>query len=449
MEATPTGEAGATMLRHQLAVTVDIILSESYKGIYFGSPVTLEKLSSGFIAELRHFDLLTRISYVGRLLFGVPCTAKPLHITDKNKFFLLKFEVPRRRRIPDELVLQLAVQQSHYHMDRVVAEVSAMIYVREATSGRVPVPMVYGWAMTDKLLGSGFIIMDRISHAVPLENCWEGLSIEAKHRTIRDYARIVHEMSCLTFDQIGSIRLDAHGKFGIGPVQADKFEPPPEARDEAYERRRFNRTFKSASEWLVNLDLEENGHLASWQDFGRATLPADVKWSEAIEASNNLLMELLMAIPHVCQEAEHEIPFSGLEFHVYHPCMNGSSLLIVTEGSNAGDIAGILDWQYAGAYPIWRLPALPTFCVCDPANEFSPQSQVQDCRAIFMAALEEFSGPESTLCLAADARWDILRDLAAAMSLPWYRVQERHVWLENYQHYEEHHGETEDDEMDD
>ncbi|KZO91987.1 hypothetical protein CALVIDRAFT_329021 [Calocera viscosa TUFC12733] len=207
-------------------------------------------------------------------------------------------------------------------MDNVLAEVSAMTYVREATNGRVPVPMVYGWAMTDKLLGSGFIIMDHIVHGTPLQDCWEDLPTEAKHRTIHDYARILYEMSRLTFNQIGSIRLEPQGMFVIGPVQADKFEPPPEGRDEAYETRRFNRTFKRASEWLVNMDLEENGQLASWQEYGQTTLPADKSWTETINASNSLLMELVMAIPQICEEAEHVLPRNT--FYVSHPDMDGS-----------------------------------------------------------------------------------------------------------------------------
>jgi len=418
--------------RSLLTLSAATISTNDYEGVYAGSPVILDILNPAFVAELQQFDVLARMAHLGRVLFGVACTVERMEILQS---FLLKFDVPRRRRIPSEVILRLSVQHPFYHKDNVLAEASAMMYVREATNGRVPVPLVYGWATNDSLLGAGFIIEDCIVRGTALQDCWDELSSEAQRRAIRDYARITYELSRLTFDRIGSIRLDSHGEYLIGPVQVDKFEPPLEGRDVAYEMRRFNRTFKRASDWLVNLELEENAHLGSWQDHGRATLPSYMDWDTTIDDSNDLLMQLILAIPVACEEADESLPSEV--YSVCHPGMDGSNILIATEGSSPGEIVSVLDWKYAGAFPIWRLPQFPKLDVDQAQDHLPPDEQSEEFRNVFLEALQEFAGTDSILYRAADARWDTLRDLATTISLPWYRVKERQDWLREFERHEE------------
>ncbi|KAJ7062266.1 hypothetical protein C8F01DRAFT_986408, partial [Mycena amicta] len=85
------------------------------------------------------------------------------------------------------------------------SEVATMVFVRQ-NFPEVPVPRVYGYCpMRDNAIGLPFSIVsftDGVDmHGVP----WEDLPLELKLIGVRDFAKIVAQLTQLTFKSIGSI----------------------------------------------------------------------------------------------------------------------------------------------------------------------------------------------------------------------------------------------------
>ncbi|KAH7872297.1 hypothetical protein F5051DRAFT_291695, partial [Lentinula edodes] len=84
------------------------------------------------------------------------------------------------------------------------SEIATMVFVRSRTD--VAVPFVYGYCPTrENAIGQPFSIISFVEGETMNSSIWEDLPLDVKLRTIRDYARIILELSKLKFDRIGSL----------------------------------------------------------------------------------------------------------------------------------------------------------------------------------------------------------------------------------------------------
>ncbi|GAW09226.1 serine threonine protein kinase [Lentinula edodes] len=148
----------------------------------------------------------TQFSGVTRCLFGVPCATpdQAYHISKYNELYLLHLHVPVHLRdyIPAKVLARVSTDVKARSDISMESEIATMVFVRSRTD--VAVPFVYGYCPTrENAIGQPFSIISFVEGETMNSSIWEDLPLDVKLRTIRDYARIILELSKLKFDRIG------------------------------------------------------------------------------------------------------------------------------------------------------------------------------------------------------------------------------------------------------
>ncbi|KAJ3988357.1 hypothetical protein F5890DRAFT_1550581 [Lentinula detonsa] len=213
----------------------------------------------------------TQFSSVTRRLFGVPCATpdQAYHISNHNELYLLHLYVPPHLRnyIPTKVLARVSTDAKTCSDMSMESEIATMVFVRSRTV--IPVPMVYGYCPTrENAIGQPFSIISFAEGEIMSSSVWEDLSLDTKLKTIRDYARIILELSKLKFDRIGSLYFTPGAaplySYHLGPVAWCKPESEIRRKHGPYDRG----PWKVSANWLraalseeINF-MEKMPHLA-------------------------------------------------------------------------------------------------------------------------------------------------------------------------------------------
>ncbi|THU98930.1 hypothetical protein K435DRAFT_517934 [Dendrothele bispora CBS 962.96] len=195
----------------------------------------------------------TQFAGVTQSLFGVPCATpdEAYRLGAYNELYLLHLDVPEHLRgtIPTKVLARVSRDDKTRSDMSIESEIATMVFVRSRTN--IPVPLVYGYCPTrDNAIGQPFSILSFTEGVDMSSSLWENLSIDLKLKSIKDYARIVLELSRLKFDRIGSIYFKKNAIppncFELGPVCWCKHEADARRRNCQYNRG----PFRTSTSWL-------------------------------------------------------------------------------------------------------------------------------------------------------------------------------------------------------
>ncbi|KAJ7037693.1 hypothetical protein C8F04DRAFT_952193, partial [Mycena alexandri] len=166
---------------------------------------------------------ITQFSVVTRSLFGVGCTT-PTEVYSTSAYnevsslpikwsvpsisaqlFLLDLDLPEHSPHPRRVLARVARDLKTRSDISLESEVATMVYVRHHCA-KIPVPTVYGYCPTrDNLIGQPFCIVSFTDGMDMAGVPWEDLPLQTKLIGIRDFAKVVSQLSQLHFKAIGSI----------------------------------------------------------------------------------------------------------------------------------------------------------------------------------------------------------------------------------------------------
>ncbi|KAJ7726481.1 hypothetical protein B0H16DRAFT_1592362 [Mycena metata] len=198
---------------------------------------------------------ITQFSVVTRSLFGVGCTTptQAYSTSAYNELFLLDLDLPEHSSHPRRVLARVARDVKTRSDISLESEVATMVYVRQHCEN-IPVPTVYGYCPTrDNLIGQPFCIVSFTEGMDMAGVPWEALPLQTKLIGIRDFAKVVSQLSQLHFKAIGSIYFKFSDSkrqipvgFTLGP--ASWFKPESAARAAAFQHDRG--PWKTAAQWL-------------------------------------------------------------------------------------------------------------------------------------------------------------------------------------------------------
>ncbi|KAF9068576.1 hypothetical protein BDP27DRAFT_1199271, partial [Rhodocollybia butyracea] len=107
-------------------------------------------------------------------------------------------------QIPQKVLARVSTDEKTRSDMSLESEIATMVFVRARTD--IPVPIVYGYCPTrENAIGQPFSVISFTEGVSMDSSLWENLSLDTKLRTIREYAKIIMELSKLKFKHIGSL----------------------------------------------------------------------------------------------------------------------------------------------------------------------------------------------------------------------------------------------------
>lgn len=209
--------------------------------------------------------------------------------------------------------------------NQLLNEVGCLLYVKAHTS--IPVPRVYSWSTQ---AGQEYVAREYVDGEC-LSSVWGGYSRGEKETVAVKLANIIAEMVEIRFDKIGGILPDGN----LGPtVEGSKIS---KGRGKFHAMENYNiGPYRSSREYAHSY-LEKEIHYFSTA----ASLDTDYNFEGAPLAT--FLADLKSQRTAL---SEHEFRTSE-PFVLYHADFHGKNILV-----RGTDIVGIIDWDFAGAYPL-------------------------------------------------------------------------------------------------
>ncbi|KAE9391827.1 hypothetical protein BT96DRAFT_1023882 [Gymnopus androsaceus JB14] len=195
----------------------------------------------------------TQFSFITEYLFGVPCATpeQAYYMGTYNELYLLHLHVPLhlRDQIPSKVLARVSTDNKTHSDMSIESEIATMVFIRSRT--KIPVPIVYGYCPTrENAIGQPFSVISFTEGGSNMNSSlWESLSLDVKLKTIREYAKIVLELSKLKFDRIGSLYFKPGPiphSYQLGPVTWCKHESGARRRNGHYDRG----PWKASAAWL-------------------------------------------------------------------------------------------------------------------------------------------------------------------------------------------------------
>lgn len=278
--------------------------------------------------------------YCGMGVYNVVWTSTPM---DSNSSTSLA---------PAKVVVRVARKSKADSDMSIDSEVATMIHIKRKTT--IAVPTVYAYCPnSDNPVGLPFIIMSFVEGTDIWDKKWSEGSPEMKRRTVRDYAKMVSELSKISFDRIGSLYFDSTrpGAVKVGPLCRAKSVASIRRSLPLYDRG----PWKKSVEWVESYVKDELQLLVDYPDILVDASCTVVDFDTDHPIACRVYKEFLDYIPEVVGTKGHDagpfflshLDFGQLNFHVSF------------SGPDAGKIVGILDWEMSATVPLWYLAGYP------------------------------------------------------------------------------------------
>ncbi|KAK7438252.1 hypothetical protein VKT23_018182 [Stygiomarasmius scandens] len=263
---------------------------------------------------------------------------------------------------------------------------------------------------------------------------WENLSIDLKLKSIKDYARIILELSRLKFDRIGSIYFKRNTPpphcFELGPVSWCKHESA--ARRKNCQNNRG--PFRTSTSWLKAALDDEIDFMDKLPELARTT------YKFRPEEGSGARMRRWRLAKRVVPEFRDRIAdviedpldrYSAGPFVLAHLDLRPCNMIFATEGINAGHIVSVIDWEMATTVPLWTLVCYPSWFGSAGlhAAKRDPE-ETQLFKDTYVRELQKYTRDFSILNVVQNARAEAKRLFADAAMLPWPAVDSMALWLD-------------------
>lgn len=250
-----------------------------------------------------------------------------------------------------------------------------MKFVRANTT--IPVPEVFGYsAHSNTCVKWPYIFMGKVPGQSLASKVWSRLTLTKQSKVMRELAKVLHQLSLIRFDLLGSLVLSSSG-YAITCCVRRSFNAPycvpdlhidsgPFNSSETYYRSLLSLYRADISHpestsrlpFLFPLPLRRNfstqdEFLAADAAYNDPTFLRDDYVSSEFNISlyERLCVELDTALPQM-------VDFNRTTFVLEHPDLNHSNIFVDRDFA----ITGIIDWEYASTVPLETLcvpPHLP------------------------------------------------------------------------------------------
>lgn len=252
-------------------------------------------------------------------------------------------------------------------------EVATILFISKTTSN-IPVPVIHGFC-SDKLkseIDCEYILMEKLV-GIPLEDMWKSssssstqstLSIEDKEFILDQIARLLHELQSITFTKIGSLCFtscigDTYG-LGINPSMDINLEDIIVGQQTDIMAGPFHNyiDYECAAISAAINDMRKCNFMSSSYDL----IPKIEKFlSNQFHIDSNIFQQDVQLI-------QPKIALIHGDFESRNIMIDPSNLTIT----------GIVDWEFAGAFPYyedWFAGFEFVGAICDEAWTFDEESQ--------------------------------------------------------------------------
>ncbi|KAI0072589.1 protein kinase subdomain-containing protein PKL/CAK/Fmp29 [Panus rudis PR-1116 ss-1] len=246
----------------------------------------------------------------------------------------------------------------------VASEVATMSFLR---SYGLPVPEVYGYSPTlDNVAETEYIFMEFV-RGTKMTDAWADLQDSDIISIMRQLVQLERQMMSFSFPASGSLYYSQdletlHGKPGV-QLKDKLYSVGPDVRINLWYGRRSQLDidrgpYKTAEAVLAGAAHKE---LAYLKQFGEPLLPFRRIRREAfkfqkqspLDHIENLNRYLLIA-PHIISSDSN---LNG--FHIRHPDLQPSNIMLAKSPDSGWKIVGLLDWQHASILPLFLLAGVP------------------------------------------------------------------------------------------
>ncbi|KAG8529741.1 uncharacterized protein KY384_005222 [Bacidia gigantensis] len=232
-------------------------------------------------------------------------------------------------------------------------EVAWLTYVAEHTSIRVP--KVYSWSSADP----PYVTMEYVEGR-PMCDVWKDCDEDEKELLVKEIARMVVELGEIGFDKIGGLSpehqlaptVEGMKLFkGRDKIHSDEhYEIGPYSTVKKYALACYDKEIyyysKAPFEDIVWRLFEKDEELTDDDQYN--CLPDDGPRRETLLENKAAFVEELKEARKECLQDEET--FSQEPFVLCHNDLNGRNIMVRDK-----HIVGIIDWEFAGSYPLSEL----------------------------------------------------------------------------------------------
>ncbi|ESK95715.1 serine threonine protein kinase [Moniliophthora roreri MCA 2997] len=376
----------------------------------------------------------TQFSGVTQFLFGVPCATpgEPFRLGTYNELYLLHLYVPAdlREKIPQRVLARVSRDVKTKSDISMESEIATMMFVRSRT--KIPVPTVYGYCPTrDNAIGQPFCILSFTEGTDMNGSAWENLPTEVKLLAIRDYARIVLELSRLKFDRIASIYFKERAPpphcYELGPVAWCKHESAARKACCRYDRG----PWQSASQWLRAALSDEIETMQTLPDLLQSTHKSSMRGDDTRrwQLAHKAFPQMLNRVSDVIEDPLDR--YGAGPFVLSHMELTPRNMIFATEGPHMGRIVAVIDWEMATTTPLWALACYPSwFERIESLNIARDIQESQLFKDTYIRELQKHTHDPEILSVVQNARAEQKRRFTDIALLSWPRVDLMLAWMD-------------------
>ncbi|KAK0201494.1 phosphotransferase enzyme family-domain-containing protein [Desarmillaria ectypa] len=375
----------------------------------------------------------TQFSRITECLFGVTCATpeEPYRWGFYNELYLLDLNVPldRQGQVPDKVLARVARDVKSRSDISMESEIATMVFVRLKTT--IPVPVVYGYCPTrHNAIGQAFSIISFTEGSDMNGSPWEDLAFELKLNAIRDYARIVLQLSQLKFDRIGSIYFKHDvappNCFRLGPVAWCKHESAARKRNCSYDRG----PWKVSGPWLRAGLTEEIEFMER--------LPELAKTSYGYRNDINMKWRLAQDVLPRFRDRIRDVIEDELDgcaagpFVLAHMDFNPWNIIIAPDGPNAGHILAIIDWEMAMTVPLWTLVCHPLWFESRGCQQNRDPLETRLFKDTYVRELQRYTTEPLVLRVVQNSRLELKKRFAEIAVASWDKAECMKAWMDKH-----------------
>ncbi|KAI9716344.1 MAG: hypothetical protein M1812_005409 [Candelaria pacifica] len=299
----------------------------------------------------------------------------------------------------NDLIFRIPLVIDPYY--KIESDVATTEYVRRFTS--IPAPRIFAFdSSTNNELGMEWMLMERIHGTTVYDlwgeewDCtkfWDDVDWEAKTAMSKQVAYWTHELSCLRFDQIGSLYIDwarstfNHPEFFIGRCVEIEFVRGQRLRYKI-ERGPFN-SVQSYLQSLIDFALCDVQESRQWKRLQQADKPNP---NDGLGYKAHHLEK----IPPVCKALTRVLPkmfppgpLAPKTTMLHHFDMSDLNVMVDKQGA----VTGVLDWELTVTRPANLLfYGVPKIILSngDADEPYSPETDKPDSEHIILRATDDY-----------------------------------------------------------
>jgi len=251
---------------------------------------------------------------------------------------------------------------------------------------------------------------------------WSSFPLEFQLHAIRDYARIVFELSKLQFEALGSLHFgDNPGTFNLGRMTWPKFRADLRSKMPVYDRGPWASTTQYIKASLTDeIQFMQREPDVAADAFGAKLSTHDTVWPLALRVFPECLEKVAGFIN------EENDPYARGSFVLSH---NDLSVWNMLFDPSDGHITGVVDWEMTSTVPLWRLLCFPPwFRDVDIWTQRSP-ADLESVQSAYLDELDRLGLDSSAINMIKDPEAQSKVEFFTCACSPWIVADELANWM--------------------